>query len=73
MERRDRFGFWGWAVHPRCTLNTAGGGRDAGEDRFGIEEIGEAGRPRRGAHHLGDFPPRLHMRIDGAASGGGGQ
>ena len=73
MERRDRFGFSGWAVHPRCALNTAEGTSDAGEDRFGIEVIGEAGQPRRGAVHLVDFLPRLHMRIDGAARGGGGQ
>ena len=73
MERRDRFGFSGWAVHPRCALNTAEGVSDAGEDRFGIEVIGEARRPRRGAVHLVDFLPRLHMRIDGAVSRGGGQ
>ena len=36
MERRDRFGFSGWVVHPRCALNTAGGSSDAGEDRSGI-------------------------------------
>ena len=35
--------------------------------------IGVAGRPRRGAVHLVDFLPRLHMRIDSAVSGGGGQ
>ena len=73
MERRDKFGFSGWAVHPRCALNTAEGASDADEDRFGTEVIGEAGRPRRGAVHLVDFLPRLHMRIDGAASGGGSQ
>ena len=73
MERRDRFGVSGWAVHPRCALNTAEGASDAGYDRFGIEVTGEAGRPRRGAVHLVDFLPRLHMRIDGAASGGGSQ
>ena len=71
IERRDRFGFSGWAVHPRCALNTAEGTSDAGEDRFEIEVIGEAGRPRRGAVRLVDFLPRLHMKIDGAASGGG--
>ena len=32
IERRDRFGFSGWAVHPRCALNTAEGVSDAGED-----------------------------------------
>ena len=73
MERRHRFGFSGWAVHPRCALNTAEGASDANEDRFGIEVIREAGRSRWGAVHLVDFLPRLHMRIDGAASGGGGQ
>ena len=73
MERRDRFGFSGWAVHPRCALNTAEGVSDAGEDRFGIEVIGEARRPRRGAVHLVDFLPRLHMRIEGAANGSSGQ
>ena len=35
--------------------------------------IGEAGRPRRGAVHLVDFLPRVHMRIDGAARWGGSQ
>ena len=40
MERRDRFAFSGWAVHPRCALNIAAGASDAGEDRFGIEVIG---------------------------------
>ena len=73
MERRDRFGFSGWAVHPKCALNTAEEASDAGEDRFGIEVIGEAVRPRRGAVHLVNFLPRLHMRIDGAASEDGGQ
>ena len=41
--------------------------------RYGIAVIEEAGLPRRGAVHLVGFLPRLHMRIDGAASGGGGQ
>ena len=73
MERRDRFCFSRWTVHRRCALNTAEGASDAGDDRFGIEVIGEAGRPRWGAVHLVDFLPRLHMRIDGAAGGGGSQ
>ena len=73
IERHDRFGLSGSAVHPRCALNTAEGASYAGEDRFGIEVIGEAGRPRRGAVHLVDFLPRLHMRIVGAANEGGGQ
>ena len=73
MERRDKFGFSGWAVHPRYALNTAEGASDAGEDRFGIEVVGETGRPRRGADRLVGFLPRLHMRIDGAASRGGSQ
>ena len=73
MERCDRFGFSGWAVHPRCALNTAERASDAGEHRFGTDVIGEVGRPRRGAVHSLDFLPRLHMRIDGAASGGGSQ
>ena len=73
MERRDRYGFSGWAVHPMCALNTAEGASDAGEDRFGIEVIGKAGRSRRCIVHLVDFLPQLHIRIDGAASGGGGQ
>ena len=73
MEMHDRFGFSEWAVHPRFALNTAEGASDAGEDRFGIDLIGEAGRPRRGAVHLADFLPRLHMKIDDAASGSGGQ
>ena len=73
IERCDRFDFSGWAVHSRCALNTAEGASDAGDDGSGIEVIWEAGRPRRGAIHLVDFLPWLHMRIDGAASGGGSQ
>ena len=46
---------------------------DAGEDRFGIAVIGEAGLPRRSAVHLVDFLPRLHMRIGSAANESGGQ
>ena len=73
MDIRDRFAFSGWAVHPRCALITAEGVVDAGEDMFGIAMIGEAGWPWRGAVFLVDFLPRLQKRIDGAASGGGGQ
>ena len=41
--------------------------------RYGIAVIEEAGLPRRGAVHLVGFLPRLHMRIVGAVSRGGGQ
>lgn len=73
METRDKFTFADWAVHPRCALITAEGAGDAGEDRFGVEVVGEVGRPRRGAVHLVDVLTRLYMRIDGAVSGGGDQ
>lgn len=73
IEIHDRLAFSGWTVHPRCELNTAEGACDVVEDRFRIEVIGEAGRPRRGAVHLVDFPPRLHVMVDSATSGGGGQ
>ena len=73
METRDRFAFSGRAVHPRCALNTVEGGGHAGEDRFGVVIIGEAGRPRRGTVHLVDFLPGLHMRVDIAVRGGRGQ
>ena len=63
METRDRFDFSGWEVHSS----------DASKDRFGVVAVGEAGRPTRSAAHLMDFLPRLHMRTDGAISGGGGQ
>ena len=64
IERHDRFGLSGSAVHPRCALHNAVAASDAGEDWFGTEVIGEAGRPRRGAVPLVDFQPRLHMRMD---------
>ena len=73
MEIHDRFAFSGWVIHPRCALNTAEGAVDAGEDKFRIDVIGEAGLPRRGAVHLVEFLPQLHVRIDGAVNGGGGQ
>ena len=49
MEIHDRLTFSGWTVHPRCSLNTAEGTVDAGEDRFEIAATGEAGLPRRAA------------------------
>ena len=64
MEIHDSFAFSESAVHPRCALNTAEGAVGAGEDTFGIAVTGEAGLPRRGAVHLADLLPRLHMRID---------
>ena len=65
--------FSGWEVHPRCALIAADGESDAGEDRFGIVVVGEVGRPRQGAVHLGGLLPRLHIRTDGAVSEGRGQ
>ena len=73
MDIRGRLACSGWEVYPRFALNTAEGAVDAGEDKFRIDVIGEAGLPRRGAVHLVGFLPRLHMRIDGAVSRGGGQ
>ena len=70
IEKRDFFAFWGWAGHRRCALITAEGAGDAGEDTLGVEVVREAGRPRWGAVHSVDLT-RLHMRIDGAVSGGG--
>ena len=72
METCDR-SFSAWAVPPRCALIAAEGAGDAGEDRFELKGVGEAGRPKRGAFHVVDFLLRLHMRIGGAVSGGSDQ
>ena len=73
MKIRDRLAFSGWAVLLRSALNTAEGAVDEGEDWFRIALTGETELLRWGAVHLVDFLPRLHMRIYGAANGGGGQ